>query len=127
MLLNYPSVFISLKWISILLKINRYIIIFRSLTMFLYLLKDDLKNIIRSFQIVSTIGNYDFFNQFIFRLFNRIYNFFGMITIDDFIIQGINKNYWNYGFQSIFGEVYLKRSETFFNFIIKKQFLKRIL
>ncbi len=95
--------------------------------MFLYLLEDNLNNIIRPFQIMPTVGNYDFLNQFSFSFVDSIDYFFGMITIDNLIIQGIYKNYWNYGFQSIFGEVNLKRGEAFFDIIIKKKFLKWIL
>lgn len=62
-----------------------------------YLLKDNLNDIIRPFQIVSTVRNYDFFNKFSFGLVNSVDNLLGMVTIDYLIIQGIHKNDGNNG------------------------------
>jgi hypothetical protein len=127
MFLNRLLIFLHFQWSLMFLWLNKRICFSWRKAMFLYLLKNGLKHIFWPFQIVSTVWNYDFFDQFRFRFVNGLDDFFRMFTVNDFIIERINKNDGNNRFEIIFCKINLKRCKTFFNFGIIKQFFERIL
>ncbi len=127
MFLNRFLILMRFQWILMFLWLNNRIDFFWRKTMFLYLLKNDLKNIFRPFQIVSTVWNYDFFNHLRFWFVNGLYDLFRMFTVNNLIVERINKNDWDSRFETIFSKINLKRCKTLFNFGVVKQFFERIL
>jgi hypothetical protein len=127
MFLNRLLILLHFQWSLMFFWLNHRICLSRRKAMFLYFLKNYLKNIFRPFQIVSTVWNYDFFNQFRFRFVNGSDDFFRMLAVHNFIIERINKNDGNNRFETIFCKIDLKRCKTLFNFGVIKQFFERIL
>ena len=129
LLLKIPKWFSShhfslfLKFVTLSLKIRFFriyvfafinIIFFISdVTELLNLLENSFYYDIGSFRVMTTLRDYNFLDHFLIRFFDWFYNFFWMLTRDDFIIERINKNDRNDRLKFIFSKINLKRCKIF--------------